>query len=208
MTQPEARELFDKLALELNLPKGWYLVFDNAKRRFGQCRYSRRQISLSAPIVALNDAKHVEATIRHEIAHALVGPGHGHDEVWRAMAIKCGDDGERCYDPNVETPPAAWSAKCSRCGLEYKRHRALKPGRMLWCGKCPRNFKPELALSFAPNPAVISEAPKMTTTDPQVLEVLRLRSTGMGYVAIDAKFGVFGKKGWWSWKIVKTFKEA
>ena len=32
----------------------------------------------------------------HEIAHALVRKGHGHDAVWKAKALSIGCDGQRC----------------------------------------------------------------------------------------------------------------
>lgn len=42
------------------------------------------------------------------------------------------------------------------------------------------------------------------TSPETVRKVLALRAGGMGYVAIDREFGIEGKKGWWSWKIVKV----
>lgn len=200
MTESSARELYDRLATELNMPAGWRLEFDSSKRRFGCCNYTNKVISLSRALVALNDEKTVGSTIRHEIAHALIGPGHGHDWVWKAMAIKCGNDGRRCYDHGVEMPEAPWQATCKRCSAVAKRHRAPKPGQQHSCGKCSSRFDPSNVLAFAPTAMAVAHP---TSTDATVLEVLRLRATGMGYVAIDARFGIFRKKGWWSWKIVK-----
>lgn len=109
MTEHAATNLFNRIATELALPNYWRLHFDRANRRFGQCNYTLKQINLSRPLVHLNEAKTVEATIRHEIAHALVGPGHSHDAAWRRMAIRCGDDGKRCYGEEVQTPEASLS---------------------------------------------------------------------------------------------------
>lgn len=201
MTESSARDLFNTLAAELKLPVGWVLQFDSSKRRFGCCNYTYKVISLSRALVALNDEKQVGATIRHEIAHALVGPGHGHNEVWRRMAIACGDDGRRCYDASVETPPASWEATCQRCGTIVKRHRAPRPGRQLSCGKCSSRFDASNVLAFQ-STALAVERP--ASTDITVQQVLALRATGLGYIAIDARFGIpASKKGWWSWKIVR-----
>lgn len=210
MTLSDAKALFDKVALELNFPSDWGFEFDNSKQRFGSCNYNRRKVTLSGPIVLLNEAKQVEQTIRHEIAHVLVGPGHGHDAVWKAMARKCGDDGARCYDPAVvNTPEAAWVALCPKCGKKFERHRAPKPNRPLWCGTCfrGRSFESGAALSFQPTAAAntsVMAAAKPSAVDPLTLAKIRaLRMQGRGYVAIDASFGIHGKRGWWSWKIIK-----
>jgi hypothetical protein len=58
----------------------WTIVADRAKTRAGVCRYSRREIGISGPLTTLHDESEVLDTILHEIAHALVGPRHGHRE--------------------------------------------------------------------------------------------------------------------------------
>src|SRR3954468_15251640 len=69
---------------------GWSLTFDNAKRRAGVCRYAARVIGLSAPLTRLHPPEQVRETLLHEIAHALVGPEHGHDRVWAATTRRIG----------------------------------------------------------------------------------------------------------------------
>jgi predicted SprT family Zn-dependent metalloprotease len=209
MTTREATELWTAIVAELAaaglaMPAGWRLEFDKASRRFGLCDYGRRAISLSAKLVALNGEAEVGATIRHEIAHALVGPGHHHDWKWRAMAIRCGDDGRRCYDAkDVVTPNAPWEATCPKCGAIVKKHRAPKLGKQQSCGKCARRFDPERILVFR-SIEVAHRAPVVSgTPDITIARIFELRAQGLGYVAIDKAFGIIGKRGWWSWKIVK-----
>jgi SprT-like family len=118
---------------------GWRLVADRAKTRAGVCRYGRRQIGISAPLTALHDEAEVRDTILHEIAHALVGPEHGHDAVWRAKAIEIGSSGERCVSPDAPRVVGDWVGRCA-AGHERTRHRA--PTRLASCGRCSRTFDP------------------------------------------------------------------
>ena len=58
--------------------KGWTFRWDRAVRRFGICNYSKKRITVSRTLAALNDFAKSEDTVLHEIAHALVGRGVGH----------------------------------------------------------------------------------------------------------------------------------
>jgi predicted SprT family Zn-dependent metalloprotease len=91
---------------------GWGFRFDEGRRTFGRCRHNDKTISLSRRLTRLNDWSHVKATMLHEIAHALVGPNHGHDAAWRAMAVRLGTNPARCFeasyvegDGKVKVPP-------------------------------------------------------------------------------------------------------
>ena len=64
--------------------KGWSIKGNSRLRRIvGQCSYKTKEIILGVVYVEHNDEQEVLETILHEIAHALVGIGHGHDYVWR-----------------------------------------------------------------------------------------------------------------------------
>lgn len=115
----------------------WRVTTDRAKTRAGVCRFGARTISLSAPLTRLHDESEVRDTLLHEIAHALVGPAHGHDEVWRAKAVEIGCSGQRTVDassPHVEGP---WRGECP-AGHTYTRHR--RPRRVLSCLTCRPEF--------------------------------------------------------------------
>ena len=63
---------------------GWAFRFNRCKQAMGLCVYHRRSIELSIYFVERdNPVEEIRDTILHEIAHALVGPGHGHDKVWK-----------------------------------------------------------------------------------------------------------------------------
>ncbi|MGL5817071.1 MAG: SprT-like domain-containing protein [Phycicoccus sp.] len=116
---------------------GWVVVADRAKTRAGVCRPGSRQIGLSRPITELHSEQEVRDTILHEIAHAIVGPQHGHDAVWRAKAREIGGTGERCLSADAPRPLGEWVGRCP-AGHEKRRHRT--PRRVESCGVCSRRF--------------------------------------------------------------------
>lgn len=115
----------------------WRFEWDRAKTRAGACYHSQRKITMSSHYVSLNDQKNVINTILHEIAHALVGPGHGHDRVWQAKARSIGCDAKRCT--NAETPTGEWVPVCDK-GHKSRTafHRA--PLRVRSCVQCSPTF--------------------------------------------------------------------
>jgi len=109
--------------------QGWRFALDNAVRRFGQCNHQKRTITVSRKLAAVNSEARMRNTLLHEIAHALVGPGHGHNSTWHARAVAIGCDGQRAVDSGaaVKVTPQAVGT-CPRCGLEIRRHRRARLG--------------------------------------------------------------------------------
>ena len=80
------------------IEENWVFVWDTrAVRRYGQCRYSKKEIGVTKVLANLNTIEETKDVVLHEIAHALTGPGHGHDFVWKRMCRKVGARPERCY---------------------------------------------------------------------------------------------------------------
>jgi len=136
MQMDQALGLARRLMFEHDLT-GWTVVADRAKTRAGVCRFAKRQIGLSRPLTELHSEAEGRDTILHEIAHALVGPEHGHDRIWRAKAREIGCSGERCIAPDSPRVPGDWRGVCP-AGHEMTRHKA--PIRVVTCGRCSKRF--------------------------------------------------------------------
>jgi predicted SprT family Zn-dependent metalloprotease len=152
MTNLEIDQLFDELCIELEL-ENWKMDFDTARRRAGCCSYRDRTIYLSGYFAAMNGRAAIEATLRHEIAHAKVGPRHGHDAVWQEMAVRCGVAPARCYDHSafeahieakVVMPEGRFKLTCPKCGRSIRQHR---PRRNVACGKCVPGWTKETVMT-------------------------------------------------------------
>ena len=143
-----AREIMNSHGLE-----NWGFGFDNAVRRFGVCRYNSRMIGLSATLTKINDEADVRDTILHEVAHALVGPGHGHGHAWRAMCVRIGAKPTRCADSEqLNTPTTKYTGTCPVCEKEFGRERlsANFKANGAWC-PCTTDYKPEERLRWRQN---------------------------------------------------------
>lgn len=131
-----ARALMDEHGLQ-----GWTFEFDRARVRAGACHFADRRISLSRALTAVHPDEQVRETVLHEIAHALVGPRHGHDEVWRRQARAIGASGERCYSADEPAVPGRWQGRCV-AGHVVHRHR--RPQRLLLCARCRAGERPDV----------------------------------------------------------------
>lgn len=128
------------LALRLMAAHGlghWSLVVDRARTRAGVCRAEQREIGLSRPLTELHSEAEVTDTVLHEIAHALVGPRHGHDAVWRAKALAIGCSGTRCLPLDAARVDGLWEGTCP-AGHRVTRHRV--PTRVQSCRHCRPGF--------------------------------------------------------------------
>lgn len=142
-----AIELMEKHQL---IDQGWRFGFNNRKINGGYCRFVSKQITLNKIFTLSSGEKEVTDTILHEIAHALCGPKHGHDMVWKRKALEIGCSGNRCFDLNddhkqVLLSVAPYKAICSN-GHEHFAFR--RPKRTRSCGLCSQRYDPHNTLEY------------------------------------------------------------
>lgn len=113
----------------------WAFMFDNAKRRAGQCNYRKQRIQLSKHATTVRTAEQVTDTILHEIGHALAPRGAGHGPEWVRVARSIGCTGARCV--SIEEAPRKFTGTCPNCSREIKRHKRTFT---LACGTCCRAY--------------------------------------------------------------------
>lgn len=68
----------------------WDFKWSAAHTTLGKCDPRTKTIFLSKSITSINSEEEVIDTILHEIAHAIVGCGNGHNEIWKACCIRLG----------------------------------------------------------------------------------------------------------------------
>lgn len=74
-------------------------------------------IRFSAQIWSIGE-NHFDAfrnTVLHEIAHIIAGARHGHDDVWKRIAMNIGCTGERCHQLEVPKSKPRQEWPCSVC---------------------------------------------------------------------------------------------
>lgn len=115
---------------------GWRFRFNTNKRRRGVCRYAERSVEVSVG-VCLEGIEAVRKVLAHEIAHALVGHGHGHDAVWQRKSLELGGGAERCgMTMLIEAP---YVGKCPGDHV-HKRFKAPRGNRRQSCSACCSGF--------------------------------------------------------------------
>ncbi|MFH8252189.1 SprT-like domain-containing protein [Microbacterium sp. B2969] len=120
-----------------HLDDSWSFAFDNAKRRAGQCDYTRKRITVSRYLAARYDDDDNHQTLLHEVAHAMAGPDAAHGARWKAVARDLGYTGGVTHHGETATELAPWVGVCPSGHTAY-RHR--RPSRATSCVKCAPHF--------------------------------------------------------------------
>jgi predicted SprT family Zn-dependent metalloprotease len=101
------------------------------------CKYKVQRIEIAEHYALNNNQDEVMDTLMHEIAHAKL-PGHGHNAMWKALAIQLGAKPFSCAKRNVEVKPGDWRAICDECGKVYHKYKnsAGLENRQFGCVVC------------------------------------------------------------------------
>lgn len=136
---------------------GWRIDFNNAKSTAGTCDYSKKTIFLSRFYLKHNDVSTTWNTITHEVAHALVGPGHGHGRVWRTQHIRLGGSGDRTLSLEGKAKEeyirsSKWTGTCPKNPEHtFARNRLTQTARSGSCSRCSSTFSEELVIEWTKN---------------------------------------------------------
>ena len=128
-----ARRLLAHHQAASGLGAEWTFGFDLSTVRGGVCRHEEQRIDLSVTFCQRATRAEIEDTLLHEIAHAIVGYEHRHDDVWKAKAREIGCTAERCHQ--VTHTLARWVGECG-CGKRWFRQRLSRTLR--YGALCPR----------------------------------------------------------------------
>lgn len=112
----ERRTLF---MLESRGEFGWTVQFRHTLAFAGRCVYGDKIIAYSIPFMLYAETKQRNSTISHEVAHALSGSTHGHDEVWKKNCLELGGTGNSIteYPQSLYTHKNfPWIGTCPTCG--------------------------------------------------------------------------------------------
>jgi len=143
-----AIELIDE-HVTTDRPK-WSFSWLTGVSQLGRCNYVHGYIviQLNHRYTMLAEEKEVRDTIIHEIAHGLVGSGHGHDYVWKMKCRQLGIRPMRCASHEdkaaveLRAESANYVAECATC---HKKHYAMKYTKNMrfgrvHCSPCARRY--------------------------------------------------------------------
>lgn len=139
MELDKAKIIADEHFKKFNL-NDWSFGFNNNKRRFGVCKGNKKRIEISACLTERNEEIYFLDTLLHEIAHALVGTMHKHNQVWRMKAIEIGCCGDRTCSDMIAKPEGRYKYECPNCHNVINQYRRTKPNRQMACKKCCDKF--------------------------------------------------------------------
>lgn len=132
--------------IAMHLDDSWSFGFDNAKRRAGQCDYTRQRITVSRYLAARFDDDEIHQVLLHEVAHALAGHTAAHGPAWKRTARDLGYVGGTTHRGETAVELAPWIGRCPR-GHETFRHR--RPTRPTSCAACSRSFDERYLFTWA-----------------------------------------------------------
>lgn len=119
----------------------WTFAISDSKRRLGVCKHDDKRIEVSSNYFHV-DMEEIEDTIRHEIAHALTGPDHGHDATWRSICVMVGAKPQRLADEHLKTSAKPnYVIKCPSCDWKIYRFRMRQRNFGATCPECGTEVK-------------------------------------------------------------------
>jgi len=126
-------EMARRILNENNLST-WNVDIIRSKCFGGRCAHKEKTIYISLPYILTNDMEAIEKIIKHEVAHAIVGPWQAHNYKWRRVARTFGIEPSKYLSSDVKIPAGKYQAICQCCNMIYHMNR--QPKRRYSCKKC------------------------------------------------------------------------
>lgn len=102
----------------------WRVSFHRKRRVLADCNHMKKTIRYSLHFITIATKEQLEGVTLHEIAHALVGVQHGHDNVFRRKVLELGGDPDYAsasvknpvftHKYNLTCPECGWESHCNR----------------------------------------------------------------------------------------------
>lgn len=146
MAELDRVRIWGEALITLHLDDSWSFGFDNAKRRAGQCDYTRKRITVSRYLAARFEDDEIHQVLLHEVAHALAGHKAAHGPAWKRIARELGYDGGVTHHGETAVELAPWVGTCPAGHITY-RHR--RPTRATSCAKCSRSYDARFQFTWA-----------------------------------------------------------
>lgn len=133
-----ARFYFDKFGMNK-----WKLCFNRTKKNLGICDHDQKIIFLSIYLLKYNKYKIIKDIFLHELAHALIGYKHNHNEKWKRAAklLGCSETEAIYQNPDLIWILPEYIGECRSCNLETKRYNKPYKNREYYCCNCGRKIK-------------------------------------------------------------------
>ncbi len=139
------RALAETEMLEHLEDREWSFGFDSGRRRAGLCSYNDKRITVSKYLALVHSIDDVMQTVKHEIAHALVGPKEGHGKKGLATAKRIGYRNETYTGQEIAKAYAPYRGLCPN-GHEHFRYQ--RPKRLYSCHHCASGFRKEYLIDW------------------------------------------------------------
>lgn len=143
---------------------GWRFDLDNGRNRYGQCRHSRKEISLSRHYVAVATDEDIRLVVLHEIAHALCGAREGHGPTWRRVCLELGGDGKAKHDGRYAAQMARYWVVCPADGGHVIGYRHVRTDSR-WRCRTHRELATVCEAGHVPKVAVREPEPRPVDSD-------------------------------------------
>lgn len=116
----------------------WKINLHSSRRALATCYAFTKTIKFSKHFVMVSKEDQFEGVTLHEVAHALVGPRHGHGKVFKEKCIEISPTPDYAKAQlNGAIDILKYELSCPECGATSRANR----NRHWICSKCKDNGK-------------------------------------------------------------------